>query len=183
MKMLVCAMVLMLAGCAATPESLDSVAKKESVRMPAPSRAFSTFSSYELKPMKLSEAVAKEPAKVQRAEELEAAMRARLQPLLEEWGSGPRGVGRSGRLVVEPQLDSLRVVSGTARFWIGGMAGDSSIDLDLAVSDGDTGQLIAKPRITLKADGMTGGWSVGKSDRNLLDYIAAVSYQYLKDRY
>jgi hypothetical protein len=110
-------------------------------------------------------------------------MRLRLQPLIEEWGSGSRGAARSGRLVVEPQLDSLRVVSGTARFWIGGMAGDSSIDLDLAFSDADTGQVIAKPRIALNADGMTGGWSVGKSDRNLLEYIAAVSYQYLKDHY
>jgi hypothetical protein len=30
---------------------------------------------------------------------------------------------------------------------------------------------------------MTGGWSVGKSDQNLLDYIAAISHEYLASNY
>lgn len=183
MKFLMGAAIVLLAGCAATPESLESVATTESARMAAPSRPFSSFASYELKPMTLSPAVMKEHGKVERAAELDARLRQKLEPLFDEWRSAAPGAKRSGRLVVEPQLASLKVVSGGARFWAGAMAGDSSIDLDLAMTDGDTGQLIAKPRITLKADAMTGGWSIGKSDDNLLDYIAAVSYQYLKDHY
>lgn len=183
MKLLMSVALVLLAGCAATPESLESVARTESARMPAPTRPFSSFAGFELKPMALSPAVLKEHGKVEKAGELDATMRQKLEPLFEEWRSAPPDAKRSGRLVVEPQLASLKVVSGGARFWAGAMAGDSNIDLDLTMTDGDTGQLIAKPRIALSADGMTGGWSIGKSDQNLLDYIAAVSYQYLRDHY
>jgi hypothetical protein len=133
--------------------------------------------------MALSPAVVQEHGKVEKAGELDAKMRQKLEPLFNEWKSAQPGLTRSGRLVVEPQLASLRVVSGGARFWAGGLAGDSHIDLDLSMTDGDTGQLIAKPRIAMRADGMTGAWSIGKSDTNLLDYITAVTYQYLKDHY
>ena len=61
--------------------------------------------------------------------------------------------------------------------------GDSSIDMDLVITDQGTGQQIAKPRITRSADGATGGWSVGKSDQNLLDYIASIAYEYMKVNY
>ena len=182
MRILVSLAVIMLSASAATPESLESVARTESARMPAPSRPFSSFASYEIRPMALSPAVQAEHGKVEAAGELDAKMRQKIEPLFNEWRSAPAG-DRSGRMVVEPQLAGLRVVSGGARFWAGAFAGDSSIDLDLSVTDGDTGQVIAKPRIALKADAMTGGWSIGKSDKNLLDYIAAVSYQYLKDHY
>ena len=61
--------------------------------------------------------------------------------------------------------------------------GDSNIDMDLLITDQSTGQQIAKPRITRTADAMTGGWSVGKSDQNLLDYIASIAYYYMIDNY
>jgi hypothetical protein len=183
MKFLIPAALVLLAGCAATPESLDSVARTESARMSAPSRPFSSFANFELKPMTLSPAVLQEHGKVERAGELDARMHAKLEPLFNEWRSAPRGPVHSGRLVIEPQLASLKVVSGGARFWAGAMAGSSNIDLDLSITDGDTGQLIAKPRISMTADAMAGGWSIGKTDTNLMDYIAAVSYQYLRDHY
>jgi hypothetical protein len=30
---------------------------------------------------------------------------------------------------------------------------------------------------------MSGGWSVGSTDKNLLNYIADISYEYLKNNY
>lgn len=173
---------IILAGCAATPEALDSVAKTESARMAAPTRPFSTFASFELKPMVLSPAVSSEPGKVEAARELEAKLRQKLQPLLDQWAAAPAG-SRSGTLVIEPQLASLKVVSGGARFWAGAMAGDSNIDLDLLITERETGQVIARPRVARSADAMTGGWSVGQSDENLLDYICAIAYEYLSSHY
>ena len=63
------------------------------------------------------------------------------------------------------------------------MAGDSSIDLDLVMTDQTTGQQVAKPRIMRNADSIAGGFSIGKSDQNLLDYIASIAYQYMKDNH
>lgn len=182
MRAIIIAALVVLAGCAATPESLESVARTESARLAAPARKLSSFASYELKPIVLSDAVKAEEGKVAEAGKLEAAMRAKVLPLLEQWQAAG-GAGRTGKLVIEPRLASLKVVSGGARFWAGAMAGDSNVDLDLVMTDLDTGQVIAKPRIARSADAMTGGWSIGKSDQNLRDYIAGITYQYLTDNY
>jgi hypothetical protein len=68
-----------------------------------------------------------------------------------------------------------------ARFRAAAFAVDSTIDLDLRITDGATGQQIARPRIAMNADAMTGRWSIGKSDEGLLDCITAATYQYRKD--
>jgi len=176
------AALFLITGCAAAPEKLESVARKESVRMAAPSRPFSSFVGYELKAMSFG-SIQQDQAKLERARELDTKLRAKLEPLLNQWNSAPKSGAKTGRLVIEPQLADLRIVSGGARFWAGAFAGGSNVDLDLSITDGDSGQLIAKPRVALQAGGMAGGWSIGKSDSNLLDYIASVSYQYLEDHY
>lgn len=182
MRAIIIAVCMALAGCATNPETLASVSKTEAARFAAPTQRLSTFASYELKPMVLSEAVTAEEGKVKEAAVLEQTLRARIQPLLDQW-TAAGGEGRSGTLVIEPHLASLKVVSGGARFWVGAMAGDSTIDMDLFLIDQASGQVLAKPRIARAADAMTGGWSIGQSDENLLDYIAGIAYQYLVDSY
>ena len=86
-------------------------------------------------------------------------------------------------MIVQPELVSLKIVSGGARFWAGAFAGSSSIDLDLKIVDSVTNQVIAKPRIARHAGAMTGAWSIGQSDENLHDYIASIVYQYLSKNY
>lgn len=77
----------------------------------------------------------------------------------------------------------LRIVSGGARFWAGALAGGSYIDIDLRLIDGSTNNVIAKPRITKNAGAMTGGWSIGQSDKNLHDYIAHIVHEYFSTNY
>jgi len=182
MKIILFVLFAILSGCAANPQTLESVGKAESARMAPATKRFVSFNDYELRPMMLSPAVQNEPGKVKAAEELENTLRAKLQPLLDQW-KAPASSGRSGKLIIEPHLASLKIVSGGARFWIGAFAGDSSIDLDLVMTDQTRGQQVAKPRIMRNADSMTGGFSIGKSDQNLLDYIASIAYQYMKDNY
>jgi hypothetical protein len=181
-KILFAAVALMLAGCAAAPEKLESVGRAESARLTPPEKRFSSYASYELRPMVLSEAVKKEEAKIKAAGDLETVLRAKLQPLFDRWQAST-AEGRSGTLVIEPRLDSLRIVSGGARFFAGALVGESSIDLDLLIADKSSGQQIARARIVKSADAMTGAWSVGRSDQNLLDYIASIAYYYMTTNY
>lgn len=182
MKIIWLALCLVFAGCAASPERLESIGRAESARLAPPTKRFSSYANYEFKAMVLSSAVSSDEGKIEAARELESILRAKLQPLLNEWKVFP-ATGRSGTLFIEPQLVSLKVVSAGARFWAGAFAGDSSIDMDLLITDQNTGQQIAKPRITRNADAMTGGWSVGKSDQNLFDYIASIAYYYMAKNY
>jgi len=181
MKRLVTLFMLLVAGCAASQEDLNAVAVEESARLVKPSVPLSTFASYELKPMTFSPEVQEQPEKVKAGAVLEAKIENKVQPLFAEW-SASAGSDRHGVLAVEPELARLRIVSGGARFWAGAFAGDSFIDLDLVLRDGE-GDVIAKPRITKQAGAMGGAWSVGQTDQNLFDYMAQIVYQYMVDSY
>jgi hypothetical protein len=43
--------------------------------------------------------------------------------------------------------------------------------------------VVANPRIRRTADAFAGGWSAGATDKDLLDYVADIAYQYLVDSY
>lgn len=182
MKILSLILSMFLVGCVADPEKLDAVAKDESSRLAKPSKPFSAFSSYELKPFVYSAQVKNSRGKVKQAVILEQKVKEKLSALFLNWSSQNRA-GRSGKLIVQPELVSLRIVSGGARFWVGAFAGQSSIDVDLRLIDGSTNKVIGKPRITRNAGAMTGAWSIGQSDKNLHDYIAHIIHQYFSSNF
>ena len=84
---------------------------------------------------------------------------------------------------IQPQVVSLRVISGTTRFFAGAFAGQSDISMDLVLVDKDTGVEIGRARVQRAAGAFAGAWSIGMTDRNLLDYIVDIAYQYLVDNY
>lgn len=182
MKKLSILLLVFLAGCAADPAKLKAVAVEESGRLAKPSKPFSAFSSYELKPFILSDEVKNGANKVEQAAILEQKIKEKLLPLFANWSSLD-GSSRSGTLIVQPELMRLRIVSGGARFWVGALAGGSNIDIDLRLIDSSTNNVIAKPRIAKTAGAMTGGWSIGKSDKNLHDYVAHIVYEYFSANY
>lgn len=182
MKKFAVLVLVFLAGCTATPEKLNKVAAIEANRAAKPSKPLSAFSSYELRPITLSDKIKSEPEKVEQAAVLDQKINEKLLPLFADWSSSD-DTGRSGTLIVQPELVSLRIVSGGARFFAGAFAGGSKIDMDLVLIDSSTNDVIAKPRITKDAGAMTGAWSIGQSDKNLHDYISHIAYQYLLMNY
>ncbi len=182
MKSLVFVACLGLVACAAAPEKLDEVARTEAARLVRPSKSLSSFAEYELRPIVLGSAVQGDAKKIAESAILQEKLNSKIEPLLAEWRAAPAGT-RAGKLVVEPQLVGLRIVSGGARFWAGAMAGDSEIDLDLQLTEAGSTGVLAKVRIARGAGGYAGGWSVGKTDQNLHDYIVAIAHQYLIDGY
>ena len=182
-NMVVCVMIALTAVCASDPAKRAEVATTESARLAPPSRSLSAFNSFQLEAMALSAEVRQDPKKVEVAQQLEEKLRAKVLPLLEGWGSRADRSGGTKTLVIRPTLVSLRVVSGGARFWAGAFVGDSSVDLDLEIVDGEASSVLARPRISRSASAMGGAWSVGATDKNLLDYIVDISHQYLSDSY
>ncbi len=174
--------LLLLVGCASNPNRRTDIIKDEVSSMTAPSEKLSNFARYELAPMAMSEGVSEKPDKVAEVKRLEGLLVAKLSPLLDEWNAA--GSGRSGgTLKIQPDVRDLRVVSGGARFWVGGMAGDSHINMDLRLTEKETGRQVGSPSVSRSASGMGGGWTVGATDRNLATYIVDIAYQYLVDHY
>ena len=181
-KLTIAAIAALLTACAASPENVANVAEAEAARLSAPSANLSSFAEFELLDVVYSDTIRAEEGKVDEADEFSAALRAELEPILARWNAASVD-GATGTLVVEPRLRHLKIVSGGARFWAGAWAGDSYIDLDLVLTDRDTGEEVANVRVYRDADSMTGAWSVGKSDQNLDEYIVSIVSEYLTDHY
>jgi hypothetical protein len=128
----------------------------------------------------MSAGVSADEAKVQVSQDLGAKLNARITPLLERWRA-QQGLTASGSvLVIEPKVQELRVVSGGARFFAGALMGESFIDMDVKLTDSTTGQIIATPRVRRSASAVGGAFSIGATDRNLLDYMTDIVHRYLE---
>lgn len=172
----------LLTACASDPAKVEAVAVDEAARLKAPTKLLSMYKTFELQDMTFGEEIKLEDKKMAEAREFETAFKAKINPLLDTWNAAD-SAGSQGKLSIQPHLARLRIVSGGARFWAGGMAGDSFIDMDLRLVDADTGVVVGDVTIRRNADAMTGGWSVGKSDQNLDNYIVSIAHQYLTDNY
>ncbi len=183
-KILLCLLLfLSINGCATSNKNHHAdIVNREVSRLSLPTKPLSSYSSFKLENLVLNDDTRLKKDKTKVAKELDVKLHAKLLPLLTEWNSNKNNNG-SGTLVIKPQLRWLHVVSGGARFWAGAMAGESRIDMDLKMIDAQTGNEIARPRIMTTASAMSGGWSVGATDKNLLNYIADISYEYLKNNY
>ena len=173
-------LVLALAGCAADPAKVEAVADQEADRLPSPSRPLSEFESYELAPMGMADAIRAEAGKLEEAQEFEGNLKAKIQPLLDQWNGAAQG---SGKLLVKSELVGLRVISGGARFWAGAFAGDSFVDVNLILEVAESGEQLSNVRVYRDADAMSGAWSIGKSDQNLDEYVVSIIHEYLEDNY
>lgn len=173
--------IVLLTGCASDPAKRLAVAKTEVGRMTPPPEPLMAFATFELMPIEMSDAVKADAAKVVVSNELGDKLAQKLSPLLTEWTKQDRPDGRA--LAIQARVMSLRVVSGGARFFLGAMMGESSVDMDLLLTDKASGTLLTRQRISRSADSMAGAWSVGATDRNLLDYIVDIAYEYLTQNY
>jgi len=184
MKYLAVAMLaLMVVGCASDPARRAAVAEVEVARLAPPMKPLSEFREYELKPIAMSSLVMADDGKAAVSQELGDKITARVTPLLNSWRAQKKQAVDGGLLIIEPKVQELRVISGGARFFLGIMMGESFIDMDLKLTDSVTGQVIATPRIRRSADAWGGTWSIGATDRNLLDYITDIVHRYLEVNY
>lgn len=172
-----------LISCASDPAKRQQVAIEETARMQPTSEKLSSFSHFELANMTLSQEVQERSEKVDIAVKLEEKLKEKLMPLINSWNV-KSGSGDSGRtLEIQTKIHSLHVVSGGARFFAGALVGESHIDMDLIVVEKETGKVIGQTRIRRASSAMSGAWSVGRSDRNLLDYIVDIAHEYLVKNY
>lgn len=181
MKALTILLLAVLTACAADPAKVQQVAEEEAKRLQAPSKQLASFAEFELRAMTFADAIKAEKGKLEEGKEFEQNLQAKITPLFQEWRE--KVTDGQGTLFVEPELVKLRIISGGNRFWAGGFAGDSFIDINLKLVDGTTGESIARVQIYRNASAITGGWSVGKSDQNLDDYIVSIVHEYLSDSY
>ncbi|MBX2811467.1 MAG: hypothetical protein KTR25_06650 [Myxococcales bacterium] len=166
----------LLVGCGANnAHKRLQVAQKEVHLMVPPSRPLSDFTALELAPLSMDPEVEKDEGKVEKMKYFDQIVTDRIASLKLNW---PKN-GNAGTLVFQAHINTVRIISGKSRFWIGSIPGESHIDMFITLTDQQTKQEIARARIQQKAGGSLGSWSFGASDENVLHYAKDIAYAYV----
>jgi hypothetical protein len=104
-------------------------------------------------------------------------------PIIERWNKDAAGSARGQTLVIEPRIEKLKVVSGGARFWAGAFAGDSYVVMKIRIVEQPSGQQLAEPEFYQRAAAMSGAWTFGGQDKDMLHRIVALANNYLETNY
>jgi hypothetical protein len=153
----------------------------EDARNPPPPVALSSFDRFHVEPVAMSEAIARHKGNVVARQYLQVDLDERIPKLVEPWNARAEGQGRT--LLVKPEIEAIRFITGGKRLLAGGFAGNSWAVLRLRLVDADSGELIAEPRFYQRAYGIFAGYSLGAADKLMLARLSDMAAAYLRDNF
>jgi hypothetical protein len=150
---------------------------------PAPANALAGYDSYELSPLAMGPPYAGDEGKEKAKARIQEFMTAETGSIVEQWNKDAAGATRGQSLLLEPRIEKLKVVSGGARFWAGAFAGDSYVVIRLRIVEQPGGTVVAEPEFYQRAAAMSGAWTVGAQDKDMLHRIVVLMNHYLQANY
>lgn len=81
--------------------------------------------------------------------------------------AGDGSPGGAGTLVIDADVEDLRIVSTGARVWAGAFAGKSHMTVKVTARDGATGAVVGQTELESDNNAFGASWSFGASDRGL----------------
>jgi hypothetical protein len=143
---------------------------------PPPAIKLSEFGKYDLRP--LIQPQLKEGAAQRAADTLRQHLENIVLPVVQ--GFSPAAAPRAEHtLIIQPVLVEMHFVGGKARFWAGALAGNSFVTLRVKLTDSASGEVIGEPEFFQRANAMGGAWTVGKTDKDMLQRVVTLVSNYL----
>jgi len=173
MKKVITAIALLAAATVAVAEPQN----------PPPANALAGYDRYELAPLAMGPPYAGDEGKEKARARIQEFMTAETGAIVEQWNKDAAGATRGQALVLEPRIEKLKVVSGGARFWAGAFAGDSYVVIKLRIVEQPSGTVVAEPEFYQRAAAMSGAWTVGAQDKDMLHRIVVLMDHYLQGNY
>lgn len=160
-----------------------SVSANAEPQNPPPANALAGYDKYELAPIAMGPPYAGDKGKEEAKAKIQGIMFAETGPIIEQWNKDAAGNTRGQTLVIEPRIEKLKVVSGGARFWAGAFAGDSYVVMKFKIVEQPSGNQLAEPEFYQRAAAMSGAWTFGGQDKDMLQRIVALTNHYLETNY
>lgn len=164
-------MVLIAAKAAAEPQN------------PPPAGALAGYDRYELAPLAMGPPYAGDAGKEKAKARIQDYVTSETGAIVAQWNTDAAGAARGQWLLIEPRIEKLKVVSGGARFWAGAMAGDSYVVIKVRISEQPAGTQLAEPEFYQRAAAMSGAWTFGGQDKDMLHRIVVLMNLYLQSNY
>jgi hypothetical protein len=173
MKELMAGIVMLAVGAAALAEPQN----------PPPANPLAGYDKYELAQIAMGPPYAGDEGKEKARARIQEHMTAETGAIVEQWNKDAAGSTRGQSLVLEPRIEKLKVVSGGARFWAGALAGDSYVVMKLRIVEQPSGTVVAEPEFFQRAAAMSGAWTIGAQDKDMMHRIVLLTNQYLQSNY
>jgi len=150
---------------------------------PPPANALAGYDMYELAPIAMGPPYAGDEGKEKAKAKIQGYLSAETDPIIEQWNKDAAGNTRGQTLVIEPRIEKLKVVSGGARFWGGALAGDSYVVMKFRIIEQPGGKQLAEPEFYQRASAMSGAWTFGGQDKDMLHRVVALANHYLESNH
>lgn len=150
---------------------------------PPPANALAGYDSYELAPIAMGPPYAGDEGKEKARAKIQEYMTVETGAVIEQWNKDAAGSTRGQSVVIEPRIEKLKVVSGSARFWGGAWAGDSYVVIRVRIVERPSGIQLAEAEFYQRAAAMSGAWTIGAQDKDMLHRIVLLINHYLQSNY
>jgi hypothetical protein len=150
---------------------------------PPPANVLAGYDAYELAPIAMEPPLAGDAGKEKAKAKIQEHMNNETGPIIAQWNTDAAGSTRGQKLVLEPRIEKLKVVSSGARFWAGAFAGDSYVVMKLKIVEQPSGTVVAEPEFYQRAAAMSGAWTIGGQDKDMMQRIVLLTNKYLLTNY
>jgi hypothetical protein len=150
---------------------------------PPPTSAFTGYDGYELAPLTMDAPYAGQGPNEKAKAKIQEYLTAETAPIIAKWNEAAAGGTRGQTLQFQPRIEKIKFIGGGARFWAGALAGDSYVVIKVAVKEQPSGALLAEPEFYQRAAAMSGAWTFGAQDNDMLHRIVVLMNHYLEANY
>ena len=150
---------------------------------PIPAEKFSNFNHFEMAKIVLVAPYAGQAANEKALLKIQENVSLKANPMLKKWNETGAAITPIRTLIITPQITEIKFISGGARFFVGGMAGNSGVIMNVKFTDKETGKEVAMPLFFAQASGRAGGWTMGATDNLMLTRVATRFTDYLEANY
>ncbi len=168
---------------AATAGHASERIEASSLTNPAPREPFSAFERFELTKFVLLKPYAGQAANEHAMVDAQADLDRRLNEWVSAKNAEPARSEVPRVLLIEPRIEKVKFIGGSARFWAGAFAGSSRVLIKVKFTDKATGTVIAEPEFYQHASGMAGAWTFGAADKAMLERVTTLIADYVKTNY
>lgn len=168
--------IAVISGCA------TSVKMPTETVNPPPIAAWSTFSSFELKPINMTEACTKQSGGDVALNEIQTRLDTNLGALIKNWNAQKKSTA-SQKLIIEPICVDIKLIGTAKRIFTGPLSGSSAVVMRVRYTDAASGKIIAEPVFYQRAAALGAAYSFGATDRNMLTRITTLIVDYTSGNY
>jgi hypothetical protein len=150
---------------------------------PPPAAKLAGHLHYELLPLQMGTPYAGQEANEKAKASIQQHLNEDIAPLLDTWTKAAKADDPDTTLQIAPEIQSIKFISGGKRFWVGPLAGSSSVVLKVTLREQPSGTVIGEPEFFQRASAQSGAWTMGGQDNDMLRRIVVVLRSYLEGNY